>query len=451
MQERYIATADLGSSKIAISVARADGKDIQAIYYRETPSDGIRYSSVFNPKRASDSLRKAISLAESELGIKIMQLVMGLPRFDIRQETAKASMERSDPNSCITKEEIQSLKSMALDSYPLEDDTKDEIYGAVAQSFTADELFQQNEHDVVGATASSLEGNFKIFVGAKKHISNIDIMLNDLGIASAHKVFLPHASAESVLTHEEKDNGVALIEMGAGVTSLTIYKGQIMRYYGSIPFGGASISSDIKSEGGFTDSLAENIKLAFGACMPDKLQSLSDKILQISNDETGTYDHLPIKYLSEIISSRVREIVEAMLFLIQESGYAEKLRNGIVLTGGCANLANLPIMIKEMSGYNVRIGYPRTGLITTEGCTGICETSAISSIGLLLAAGKDERLNCTNEAPRKKSEEMEGTVFEQIENTVPSPQPAGNKRQKPRITWTKQAMEKIGNLFDTMQ
>ena len=451
MQERYVVTADLGSSKIAISVAKIIGSDIQVIYYRETPSDGIRYSCVFNPKRASEALGKAIDLAQKELNIKIMQLVIGLPRYGIKQETASAGMERTDPGSCITKEEINTIKSMALESYPLSDDTKEMIYGAVAQSFTADDLFQQSEADVVGSPADSLEGNFKIFVGAKKAINNIDIALNELEIAPAKKIFLPHAIASAVLTDEEKDNGVALIELGAGVTSLSIYKGRILRYYSAIPFGGKNITSDIKYECGFKESLAENIKLAYGACMPEKLQSMGEKILQINDNETGTYEHLPVKYLSEIITCREKEIIEGILFLIQESGFSERLRNGIVITGGGANLANVANLIKDMSGYNVRIGYPRVKRLSSEGCTGINETSAVASMAMLMAVSKDERLNCINGI--KKESDVSGTVFDPL---IGEPEQEPKKPQKTpkkpfKITWTKKVEEKIGSLFDNME
>ena len=396
--ERYIAAADLGSSKIALSVARVEGDDIQIIYYKETPSDGVRYSCVFNPMRASVPLKKAISEAEEELKIKILQVVVGLPRYGVRQEAQSARMERSDPDSCITKEEVTLLKNMAIDDYPLKEGSKEAIYGAVAQSFSADdEMICASESDVIGTTADNIEGNFKIFFGAQKSINNIDIMLNNTNVAPSHKLFLPNAVAQAVLTDEEKENGVALIEFGAGVTSLTIYRGKILRHYSAIPFGGKSITSDIRYECGFTDHLAENIKLAFGACMPDKLASLSEKIIQINDDETGSYEQLPVKYLSEIIDSREREIVDAMLYMIQESGYADKLRNGVVITGGAANMVNLTNLIRERSGYTVRVGYPRARSFSADGCAGINEMSAAASIGMILEAKKDPHLNCTED------------------------------------------------------
>lgn len=473
MQERYLAAADLGSGKIALSVARVNGDDIQIIYYKETASDGIRHSYVFNPMKAKEALRKAVATAEDELKIKIFQLIVGLPRYDVRQETSSARMERSNPDSCITHEEISVLKEMALDNYPLEDSSKEEIYGAVAQSFSADDLIQQSESDVVGATADSLEGNFKVFVGAKKAETNIDIVCNGLDLAS-HKVFLPHSVAKAVLTEEEKENGVALIEMGAGVTSVTIYQGQILRYYAAIPYGGSNITTDIKYECGFDSRLAENIKLAFGACMPEKLQSMSEKILQINDNDSGRSDTLPIKYLSEIITCRAREIIEAILFKIQESGFSERLRSGIVLTGGCANLANLSGLIKQMSGYNVRIGFPRRGKFIADGCPEIMDTCAVASVGMILDAAKDLHLNCTAEIEETPAEEApkpqepaeyevpgyKDNLFELEDVIVPT-----NKKKKERekkeskgITWTKRTLgnlesaieNTLGGLFDDM-
>ena len=480
MQERYIATADLGSSKIAISVAKVIGDDIQIIYYKETPSDGIRYSCVFNPKRASQALQDAIVQAEEELKIKILQIVIGLPRYNVRQEIASAKIARSNPDSCITKEEVDTLKSMALDNYPLGDEAKEEIYGAVAQSFSVDDLIQAGENDVIGTTSEALEGNFKIFVGAKKSVSNIDVMLNGLSVAPARKLFLPHAVANAVLTSEEKENGIALIEMGAGVTSLTIYQGSIMRFYGAIPFGGKNITTDIKYECGFNESLAENIKFAYGACMPEKLLSMSEKVIRINDDETGSYEQLPVKYLSEIITCRAREIINAILYLIQASGFAERLRNGVVLTGGCANLANLASLIKTMSGYNVRIGYPRR-YFSSAGCPGIGETGAVASVGMILSASKDPYLNCIEEAVPEAEEEQkvvevlsyEGSILDPYaldEEPVKAPEPTKvkiKKEKEPRksifgnLTWTKKmgsvlekALDgdsKIGSLFDSME
>ena len=471
MDERYIAAVDLGTSKIALSVAKVEGNDVQIIYYDEVPSNGIRYSAIFNPAKVLVPLKSILQKAQKDLGIKILQVVVGLPRYYVRQETATGEIPRSNVESNITREEIENLKNIALDTYPLSDSEHEYIYGAVAQSFTTDDFYQIVEDDVEGMVSEKLEGNFKVFVGSRKSVSNLDKIFNEAGVAIAMKYFTPGAMAKVVLFGEEMDNGVALIDLGGGVTSVSVYKNNILRHYAAIPFGGNSITTDIKTEGGFSMELAENIKLAFGACMPDKLANMSEKILRILNNDSGTEKQLSVRYLSEIITARVEEIVNAILFEIQTSGFADELRSGLVITGGGAELVNIANYIKELSGYNVRVGYP-IRKFSSDGCAGIGETGATGVIGMLLAAKDDNRkLNCLEEPPKPHVEEeaaaesveeespseeeaaMEGSVLDgkAWETVKPArkPQPRTPRPPKPKkepVFW-KRVEEKIGGLF----
>jgi len=146
------------------------------------------------------------------------------------------------------------------------------------------------------------------------------------------------------------------------------------------------------------------------------------------DEEDGTDQQLTIKYLSEIITARVKEIIDAILFKVQESGYADRLRNGIVLTGGCANLVNCANLMKEMSGYNVRIGYPRARRFSSSGCPGIAETGAVASVGMLLLAKNDVHLNCTDDIPvirtkvDKEEDEVEVKAAEKPEEPTTAPE-----------------------------
>ncbi len=468
--ERYIAAADIGSAKTALCVAKVEGDDVQVIFYREEPSDGVRYSGIFNPVKASGPLKRLIDAAQEELNIKILQLVIGLPRYNVSQESAPAEIHRTEPDTAISKEEIDYLTSMAIDDYPIGEDSKYQIYGAVVQSFSADnDLVGADEDEIVGMPATTVAANFKIFFGDKRSASNIDLMLNTIGVAPAYKSFTPTAISRAILTEAEKENGVALVEVGAGVTSVTIYKNGRLRHYSSIPFGGKSITGDIKYECGFTEGLAENIKLAYGVCLPDKLQSLSEKVIQINDDENGTYERLPVKYLSEIVTYRMKEIFDAILYLIQESGYADGLRNGVVLSGGGANLVNTARLLKEMSGYNVRIGFPRNQVFSSGGCAGVTETSAAACVGMVLEAKRRGNINCIesavlpgNESPDKEEPTVTETeLFNEgeVEVVPQSPKkPEGREgNKKPPIKWPnpfKKAKSKIEDMgqaaFDSL-
>ncbi|MBO5862038.1 MAG: rod shape-determining protein, partial [Bacteroidales bacterium] len=314
-------------------------------------------------------------------------------------------------------------------------------------------------------------------------LKNIDTTMRKSGISARKKYFTADTTAKAVLSEAEMENGVALIDFGGGSTSVTIYHGSILRHYASIPFGGKNITNDIKTECQISERLAENIKLAYGACMPEKLQSLSEKVIHIISNNAEPDKQVTVKYLSEIITARVEEIMMAMLYEIEQSGFADLLRSGIVVTGGCAQIANLGNFIYELSGYRVRTGYPQ-GRISAIGCDGIKDTTAAASIGLILAA-KEDVLNCeiieeeveeehteepapaaktVAEAPAKevapeeteapvapRSQPRDGEIFadDEIEKIDP-PKKKTVKKSRIKIFWDniKKVQEETGNLLD---
>ena len=192
-----------------------------------------------------------------------------------------------------------------------------------------------------------------------------------------------------------------------------------MRHYYAIPFGGGNVTRDIRIECSISPKLAENIKLAYGACQPNKLANLSEKILQIRYED-GPFKEIPVKYISSIIDAREREIVDAILFSIQESNLKDELRSGVVITGGGANMANLCNLIQDMSGYHVRVGHPKHRF--SSDVIGTSETSAVSVIGMLLAARDDRLPGCLMAPPTiptfwgAELEPVEGKIPDQVRN-----------------------------------
>lgn len=425
LTEKHIVAIDLGTSKIALTVAKVSGDDVQIVYHnwKDTPPAGIKYSGVYNIREAFGPLAFLIKDAEESLCIKINQAVIGMPKYPIRHETNSGKIQDRGEDTEITAEDIANLKRFAQETYPLNDPKKEAIYGAVAQSFSDGEYFQIIEDEIIGMTSDVLEGHFKIFIGRKRDLKNADELLKRAGITSKKKYFTAETTAKAVLTDIEMENGVAHIDFGGGSTSVTIYHGNIMRHYASIPFGGKNITHDIKNELQISERLAENIKLAFGACLPDKLQSLSEKVLVISGQAATQQKEVTVKYLSEIITARVEEIIQAILYEISESGLAEHLRGGIVITGGCAHTANLGLLIGQMSGYKVRVGYPLTGY-SFQGIEGVTDSIASTSMGLIKAALEEEGMNCAvyEEGYHTEVEEKEEVSVSDVQ---PEPVAAG--------------------------
>lgn len=410
MEERYIASVDLGTSRLAVCVACVEDRNVQIIYYKESPSAGIRNSRVTNPGIAEKNVRDAITEAQQALKIKIQQVVVGLPRWQVRQETASASAEREDDSRFINENEIRFLKTEALKTYPLQDSKRELIYGAVAQSYATEDCINEPESEIIGMSAERLEGKFKVFIGSKRLSTNLDELFNSMQIGIARKFFIPGITAKAVLGDEEMKNGVALIDIGAGVSSVAIFKDNLMRYYAAIPFGGDSVTRDIESICGLSFRMAEEIKKAYGACLPDKLSTLGEKELHILGEDGKLFKKLSLKVLSEIINARMVEIINALLYKIQESGLSSEdyLRKGIVVTGGGAELLNCINLFKELSGYSVKLGLPKK-YVSCDGCPEASEASASTAIGMILAVKGDKSVNSINDIAFRPSQRNGGS------------------------------------------
>jgi len=459
MDERYVTAVDLGTSKIALSVAKINGNDVQVVWYGEEPSDGIRYGYIFNPNKVLVPFRSLIGKAEKELGISIRQAGVGLPKYFIHEMAAPMNSDRSGRNESITREDVENLKEMAIGTYPLEFPDKEVHFGVVAQSYDVDDMHQASEDEIIGTFSDELSCNFKVFIGSRASYNYIDKLFNEAGISIAKRYFTPETSGRVVLTPEELENGVALIDMGAGVTSVTVFSRGILRHYASIPFGGASISEDIRMECGFNASLAENIKLSWGNCMSDKLANMTEKVIKIDYHGSMPDKELPVRYLSEIIQAREEEIINAMLYEIQKSGYADELRCGVVITGGASEMTNAQNLIKDMSGYNVRVGYP-LHLFSADGCSGARETGATACMGMIMALKNDISISCAGdtEAPAglADNDASPTTLFGNADEPVNREAVKKPGKSMPAIKWkTSKGFKKafdssIGSLFDSM-
>lgn len=440
MDERHLVAIDIGTSKIALTVAKVEGENVQIIYYRETPSAGIKYSRVINPHKAAGAIRQAVTTAEKELGISITDIIVGLPKYEVTQDPATLTVTR-DADTCITQEEITGIKENALEKYPGINKETEMLFGIVAQSFGDEDEIQISENDIIGMAPEKLNCEFRVFKGQRKNVRDLRLAFRNAGnIHICREYFTPEAIAKAVLYDFEMENGVALIDLGAGVTSVTIYYDNIMRYYSAIPFGGNAITSDIRTECYITEKMAESIKLAYGACIPEKLLSLSDKTLLISSNDSLPAKQVTVKYLSEIITARETEIIEAILYRIQESGLADRLRSGIVITGGGANLLNVGSLIKDISGYAVRTGYARH--IFSGADDTLDDTSVTASLGMILMA-KNDRIDCLSERDGVQESAADDAGKAQTGQKASDPQ----QREESRNTSGPSVDDRDGRLF----
>lgn len=457
MEERFIAAVDIGSSKVALMVARVEGEDVQVLYYKSLPSKGVSHGGVLNPTKAAEPVGKLLDDAGGSLGAKITQVLVGTPRYRLVERDASAKFERTDTTIGITKEEFLTLKDIATDDCPVDNKDKESIYGCVHQSFNTDEDIQMyDEDEIVGMMSNTFSGNYKLYIGRKQLLDNIDRLFNILGVSVARKTFSPVALGDVILSKDEIDNGVALVDMGAGVTSVSVYSGGVLRHHAAIPFGGDSITGDIRHESGFSERLSENIKLAYGSCMPEKLANLSDKIIRVNYKESGNYRDIKVEYLAQVIRAREKEIIEAMLWEIERSGLADDLRSGVVLTGGAAEMSNIEQLFSAMSGYSVRIGYPRSHF-SCSGYPSARSAAASACVGLVMDGKASQMVNCigkaTKDAAAKESGDGQpGTLFGPGGEGEAKPDDKGKSgaAKNKKIKWYSKFKSKLNDVDDKM-
>ncbi|MCQ2135611.1 MAG: cell division protein FtsA [Bacteroidales bacterium] len=422
MDDRNIVTIDLGTSKIAVGIAHISGGNIDVTYYKETPSGGIKRGAVFNESNVAGALKRALEEAKKTTGMEVFSAAVSMPRCYISQYRSQAKMAL-DPTMAISEEEIEALENIAKNECPVNESNGETVYCAIAQSFSDGEEFQIPLEEIIGLERESIEGNYKIFAGNKTSLTRIASAFSKAGVTDSKKYFTAVASAKAVLSTSQIESGVALVEIGGGVTSVSVYKNGILCYYGSIPFGGKSITNDIITCCNIGEHLAENLKKGYGICLPGNLLNYDEKVLRISGKTMGTDKEISVKFLSEIITARMNEIADAVLYMIQESGLADDLVSGIVLTGGGAELGNVCNLFKEKSGLPVSIGRHGRNLSINNEATGILETAGAATAGMILLAAEDFHVDCTRiatvtpetviiEEEPATTEDEPGTVFD---------------------------------------
>lgn len=422
MEDKHIVTIDLGTEKLGVSVATIDeNKNISLSYYNEFPSDGIKHSKLSNPSKLAVKIKEALALVEKAMSIKVSEVMVNVQRYGVRQIDCKVQSKTSNGN--VSEADLDLMDSMVWDNREnLNPD--EEIVGCVAQSYDLDNgEYNVSPEDVVGMLSDNILGKYKVYALKQSSINVIDNAFKDTGIITVRKVFVPENVGACVLSENERQGGVALIDLGAGASSVSIFTGGVLKHYGAIPFGGNNITFDIANVCGISERLAENIKMAFGGCMPDRLGSIGDKKLRITSNLDKSRREVSVKYLSEIITAREKEIIDALLYEIQTSGYAEKLKNGIIVTGGGASMLNICLYIKEISGYNTKVGATSRNLFRSE-------DSAFFTLGASMSSGLLKKYSTT---------ETGGCIT--VEQPAPEPEPVV---EQPRI---QQPQEPAEDLF----
>jgi len=372
----YVAAIDLGTTKIVTLIGKKNpnGK-FQIVSQSKTPSTGIKRGVVLNIEETVASIQRTVEEVQTQSGIILSDVFVGIAGQHIRSIKNRGYINRDNVEREISAEDVQKL---ITDMYKIPIEVGEEILHVLPQDFIVD-----NEPGVrpVGMMGRRLEANFHIVIGQTASAKNIEKCVNRVGLKVNDLILEPLASAEAVLTDDEKEAGVVLVDIGGGTTDVALFYDGIVRHTAVIPFGGNVITNDIKEGCSILFRQAESLKVQFGSALGD--MAPEDKIVTIPGISGREPKEISFKNLAYIIQSRMEEIIDAVNYEIDNSGYAEKLSAGIVLTGGGALLRHLSQLVKFKTGYDVRIGFPNEHL-SADSSEDINQPMYATGIGLIL-------------------------------------------------------------------
>ena len=359
MENNIAAGLDIGTTKIAAMIGRKNeyGK-LEILGIGKSKSLGVHRGVVNNITQTIQSIQQAVQEAEAAAGMKIEEVTVGIAGQHIRSLQHSDYITRANSEVVIDEDDIERLINQVHKLVML---PGEEIIHVLPQEFKVDG--QAEIKEPIGMYGGRLEANFHVVVGQVSSLRNIGRCIKSAGLQLEGITLEPLASANAVLSQEEKEAGVALIDIGGGTTDLAVFKDGIIRHTAVIPFGGNVITEDIKEGCSIIEKQAELLKIKFGSAWPG--ENKDNEIVSIPGLRGREPKEITLKNLSKIIHARVVEIIEQVYVEIKNYGHEEqkkKLIAGIVLTGGGAQLKHLKQLVEYITGMDTRIGYPNEHL-----------------------------------------------------------------------------------------
>lgn len=385
----YLAAIDLGTTKVVSIIGEKldNSERVKILAYGEAPSVGIRHGQVENIQNVVEVVKTTLDHLKAMSQVpEIKEVYVGIAGLHIRYIENRTEMLRPKYEELITEDEVRMLESNAR---KLHVNSGEEVIHAIPQTYSIDGIDEIT--DPVGRLGYRLAGHFMTIIERGISTRHTEVCINRLNLSLKEFILEPMASARAVLLESEKDMGVAMIDIGGGTTDLIIFKDKVVRHTAIIPFGGNTITQDIKSGCNITLRDAERIKIQYGSCVSSMVSD--NHIITIPGINGREPREISFKSLSYIIEARMIEIMDMIIFEIKK--YADQLDAGIVFTGGGSQMTNLRELVKLKTGMDIRIGRPV--YVSETSPKEIVHPKYSTAVGLIMC-GFDSRKNETDVA-----------------------------------------------------
>ncbi|MFD1630203.1 cell division protein FtsA [Pseudopedobacter beijingensis] len=352
---------DIGTTKICVIVGRrSDHGKIEVLGMGKAESAGVTRGVVSNIAKTVKAIAQAVEEGSSQSNVDVKIVNIGIAGQHIKSLQHRGILTRKDLSTEISKKDIDRLID---DMFKLAMNPGEEIIHVLPQEFTVDN--EPGIKDPVGMAGVRLEANFHIITGQVTAVRNIMKCVDQADLEIQDLILEPLASSESVLSEEEKEAGVVLVDIGGGTTDVAIFHEGIIRHTAVIPFGGNSITEDIREGCSVMRNQAELLKIRFGSALAE--ENKENEIICVPGLRGREPKEISVKNLAYVIQARMEEIIDHVYYEIKSSGYEKKLIGGIVITGGGAQLKHLAQLVEYVTGLDCRVGYPNEHLAKNEG------------------------------------------------------------------------------------
>lgn len=347
-----VVALDIGTTKVCCLAGRKNshGK-LEVLGVGKVESVGVLRGVVSNIEKTVNAIREAVEIAERNAGMKFRSVHVGIAGQHIKSLQHRGILTRESDHTEIARRDIDRIVN---DMFKLVLPPGDKIIHVFPQEFTVDS--EQGITDPIGMCGVRLEANFHIITGQITAVNNIFRCIEKAGLKVADLTLEPIASADATLSDEEKQAGVALVDIGGGTTDITVFHEGIIRHTAVIPFGGNVITADIKEGCTVMQPQAEKLKVKFGSALAKEVYD--NRIITIPGLKGRDHKEISEKNLARIIQARMEEVLDYVLWEIRRSGYERKLIGGVVLTGGGALMAHAEQLTELHTGMSCRIGVP---------------------------------------------------------------------------------------------
>jgi cell division protein FtsA len=392
---------DIGTTKVCCIVGEVhpatstQASSIDIIGFGQAPSLGLRKGVVINIDSTVEAIRKAVKEAENMAGIKIHSAYVGIAGTHIKSFNSSGVVAVKDKE--ITEQDVQRVIEAAKAIMIPQDR---EVLHVIPQEFIIDD--QDGIRDPIGMNGVRLEAKVHIVTGAISAAQNLIKCVNRAGISVTELCLQPIASSSAVLTHDEKELGVALVDIGGGTTDIAIFREGALLYTAVLPVGGMHITNDISVGVRASLDAAEKIKIAHGCAMASLVKE--DETIEVPSVGEGKPRVVSRKILAEIVEPRIEEMFSLIQQEINRSGYSDLLAAGMVLTGGTTLLEGMV----EYGDFLFEVPLKRGSPIRLGGLKEVVNSPKYSTAVGLLKFGADKLNHAHSGGPSLISEGLLG-------------------------------------------